>query len=110
MPLIYKFTSTWGNHEGSMLLWVLILSLTFDRIINRAGPNYSELAASFTVRRHGEIVGIMEPSKRAFASRNTSTTESALMARGVSQLYMSLGDVNPDGSAAIRLYYKPWCC
>src|SRR5712672_4359503 len=27
MPLIYKITSAWGNHEGSMLLWVLILSL-----------------------------------------------------------------------------------
>ena len=27
MPLIYKITSVWGNHEGSMLLWVLILSL-----------------------------------------------------------------------------------
>src|SRR6202522_3934892 len=27
MPLIYKFTSTWGNHEGSMLLWVLILAV-----------------------------------------------------------------------------------
>src|SRR5262249_58187169 len=26
MPLIYKVTSVWGNHEGSMLLWVLILS------------------------------------------------------------------------------------
>lgn len=26
-PLIYKITSTWGNHEGSMLLWVLILTL-----------------------------------------------------------------------------------
>ena len=25
MPLIYKITSVWGNHEGSMLLWVLIL-------------------------------------------------------------------------------------
>lgn len=24
-PLLYKFTSVWGNHEGSMLLWVLIL-------------------------------------------------------------------------------------
>src|SRR5450755_1360012 len=22
MPLVYKFTSVWGNHEGSMLLWV----------------------------------------------------------------------------------------
>ena len=26
-PLIYRFTSTWGNHEGSMLLWVWILTL-----------------------------------------------------------------------------------
>ncbi|WP_306225972.1 heme lyase CcmF/NrfE family subunit [Bosea beijingensis] len=26
-PLIYKFTSVWGNHEGSLLLWVLILTL-----------------------------------------------------------------------------------
>jgi cytochrome c-type biogenesis protein CcmF len=26
-PLIYKISGAWGNHEGSMLLWVLILSL-----------------------------------------------------------------------------------
>ncbi len=26
-PLLYKFTGTWGNHEGSMLLWVAILTL-----------------------------------------------------------------------------------
>ncbi|MBV1705839.1 MAG: heme lyase CcmF/NrfE family subunit [Hyphomicrobiales bacterium] len=26
MPLIYKITGVWGNHEGSMLLWVLILA------------------------------------------------------------------------------------
>ncbi len=26
-PLLYKLTGVWGNHEGSMLLWVLILSL-----------------------------------------------------------------------------------
>jgi hypothetical protein len=25
MPLIYKVTSVWGNHEGSMVLWVFIL-------------------------------------------------------------------------------------
>ncbi len=27
MPALYKVTATWGNHEGSMLLWVLILTL-----------------------------------------------------------------------------------
>lgn len=26
-PLLYKFTSVWGNHEGSVLLWALILAL-----------------------------------------------------------------------------------
>ena len=26
-PMLYKVSGTWGNHEGSMLLWVLILSL-----------------------------------------------------------------------------------
>jgi cytochrome c-type biogenesis protein CcmF len=25
-PLLYKITGVWGNHEGSMLLWVLILA------------------------------------------------------------------------------------
>jgi len=27
MPMLYRFTATWGNHEGSMLLWVLILTI-----------------------------------------------------------------------------------
>jgi cytochrome c-type biogenesis protein CcmF len=26
-PLLYKISGVWGNHEGSMLLWVLILSI-----------------------------------------------------------------------------------
>src|SRR6186713_1974082 len=38
MPLIYKFTSVWGNHEGSMLLWVLILAL-FSGMVAAFGGN-----------------------------------------------------------------------
>jgi cytochrome c-type biogenesis protein CcmF len=26
LPLIYRFTAVWGGHEGSLLLWVLILA------------------------------------------------------------------------------------
>ncbi|PJE33847.1 heme lyase NrfEFG subunit NrfE [Pseudooceanicola lipolyticus] len=26
-PMLYKIAGTWGNHEGSMLLWVLIVTL-----------------------------------------------------------------------------------
>jgi cytochrome c-type biogenesis protein CcmF len=81
--------------------------LHFDGVTARQGPNYHELAAHFTVRRHGDVVGVMEPAKRSFPSRGTATTETALMTRGFSQLYLSLGDPNPDGSLAVRLYYKP---
>jgi cytochrome c-type biogenesis protein CcmF len=38
MPLIYKISSVWGNHEGSMLLWVLILSL-FGALVAVFGVN-----------------------------------------------------------------------
>ena len=26
-PMLYKISGVWGNHEGSLLLWVLILAL-----------------------------------------------------------------------------------
>jgi cytochrome c-type biogenesis protein CcmF len=40
-PLLYKFTGTWGNHEGSMLLWVLILTL-FGAAVALGGRNLPE--------------------------------------------------------------------
>jgi cytochrome c-type biogenesis protein CcmF len=79
----------------------------FDGLTNRQGPNYRELAAHFTVRHGGDLIGVMEPSKRSFPSRGTDTNEAALMTRGFAQLYLSLGEQSPDGSIAVRLYYKP---
>src|SRR3546814_15450203 len=37
-PLLYKVTGVWGNHEGSMLLWVLILAL-FGAMVAWFGRN-----------------------------------------------------------------------
>ena len=37
-PMLYKVTGTWGNHEGSMLLWVLILAL-FGAVVAAFGAN-----------------------------------------------------------------------
>jgi cytochrome c-type biogenesis protein CcmF len=81
--------------------------LTFEGLVPREGPNYRELTAKFTVRRGGDVLGVLEPAKRSFATRSTTTTEAALMTRGVSQLYLSLGDQGPGGSITIRLYHKP---
>lgn len=37
-PMLYKITGVWGNHEGSMLLWVLILAL-FGAMVAATGKN-----------------------------------------------------------------------
>jgi cytochrome c-type biogenesis protein CcmF len=45
-PLLYKFSGVWGNHEGSMLLWVLILAL-FGSAVALFGRNLpSDLKAN----------------------------------------------------------------
>ena len=37
-PMIYKITGVWGNHEGSMLLWITILVL-FSALVALFGRN-----------------------------------------------------------------------
>ncbi|MFL5120521.1 MAG: heme lyase CcmF/NrfE family subunit [Microvirga sp.] len=81
--------------------------LRFDGLEERQGPNYRELAGRFTVSRNGETIAVMEPAKRSFPARENATTEAALMTRGFSQLYLSLGDPGSDGAINVRLYHKP---
>ena len=35
-PLLYKITGSWGNHEGSILLYILLLSLALSIFIWRS--------------------------------------------------------------------------
>ena len=44
-PLIYKISGVWGNHEGSLLLWVLILS-AFTFFVSFKDSINSKLLAS----------------------------------------------------------------
>ncbi|MHB2265890.1 heme lyase CcmF/NrfE family subunit [Aliihoeflea sp. PC F10.4] len=37
-PMLFKITGVWGNHEGSMLLWILILA-TFAALVALFGSN-----------------------------------------------------------------------
>jgi len=45
-PMIYKITGTWGNHEGSMLLWVMVMGLSgaFVAAVERRLPEPTMIA------------------------------------------------------------------
>ncbi|SEM50477.1 heme lyase CcmF/NrfE family subunit [Bradyrhizobium sp. OK095] len=81
--------------------------LKLDGLFSRQGPNFREMIAEFNVSRDGEAISVMTPSKRSFTTRGSSTTEAALLSRGASQLYVSLGDATAEGAIAVRIYHKP---
>jgi cytochrome c-type biogenesis protein CcmF len=53
-PLIYKLAGVWGNHEGSMLLWVLILAL-FGAAVALFGSNLPLTLRSRVLAVQGSI-------------------------------------------------------
>ena len=47
-PMLYKIAGTWGSHEGSLLLWVLILTL-FGAGVSLFGANIPETLKARTL-------------------------------------------------------------
>jgi cytochrome c-type biogenesis protein CcmF len=105
--------TAWGSERIAEMkvgdnLEITHYRLTFSGLFSRQGPNYRDMVGRFIVRRmNGDLIGVMEPSRRSFPTRNMTTTQAALMTRGVSQLYLSLGDPMQNGNVAVRLYFKP---
>jgi cytochrome c-type biogenesis protein CcmF len=83
-------------------------ALKLESLTPHEGPNYREMAAKFSVLVDGKPIDTMSPSKRNFTTRGATTTEAALLARGASQLYISLGDIGTDSSVTVRIYHKPF--
>jgi cytochrome c-type biogenesis protein CcmF len=104
--------TTWNSeYIGSMrpgdVARIAGYELSLEGVTQRKGPNFSEMVAQFGVRLDGRLLDRMTPSKRSFSARAATTTEAALLTRGASQLYVSLGDIAGDGAIAVRIYHKP---
>jgi len=53
-PLLYKISGVWGNHEGSMVLWVLILAL-FGAMVALFGHNLPDTLRARVLAVQGMI-------------------------------------------------------
>jgi cytochrome c-type biogenesis protein CcmF len=57
-PLIYKITGTWGNHEGSILLWCLILA--------GCGGAVASFGSSLPSALRARVIGVLGASSAGF--------------------------------------------
>jgi len=54
-PLLYKIAAVWGNHEGSMLLWILVLAI-FNYFIFKIKDKNNALFISKSLTYQGIII------------------------------------------------------
>ena len=85
--------------------------LTFDGMVPRQGPNYRELIARFTVRRDGDVIGVLEPSKRTFpAAQHVDHRGRAADARRVAALSLARRCRQPTARSRCGSITSRWCC
>ena len=56
-PLFYKITGTWGNHEGSLLLWLLVLTLFIFIFLLRTNKQSTKYKTLTTIFQQIIIIG-----------------------------------------------------
>ena len=73
------------------------------------GSNFDATQAEVTVTKKGEDVTILHPEKRTYIISTMPTTEAAINATLMRDLYVALGEPIAEGSDqwAVRIYVKP---
>ena len=73
------------------------------------GSNFDATQAEVTVTRKGKAVTILHPEKRTYIISTMPTTEAAINANLMRDLYVALGEPIAEGSNqwAVRIYVKP---
>ncbi|MFT3731008.1 MAG: heme lyase CcmF/NrfE family subunit [Hyphomicrobium sp.] len=81
--------------------------ITFTGVERGRGPNYTEDIADFSVTRNGEVVTRLQPEKRLYDAPPQPTTEAGIHASWGGDLYVVIGDAQPNGGYAVRAYFNP---
>ena len=93
--------------EPGQTIEVAGYSVHYDGVQPNKGSNFVEDITRFTITDPGGGTQQMQPSKRIYTTRQMPTTEAGIETYGFSQLYISPGEIEPDGSLTVRVWWKP---
>jgi cytochrome c-type biogenesis protein CcmF len=81
--------------------------MTLRGVAPHQGPNWSERIGLISVSHGGNVIAELSPSKRIYDAPQQATTEAAIHAAWLGDLYVVLGDETADGAWVVRLYFNP---
>ena len=83
-------------------------TVTFRRVSELPGPNWSALDAELVVQRGTQAAFVMHPQSRTFTDPPMETNESAIETAWDGQLYLVVGAPTDVTSYPIRMWWKPF--
>jgi len=107
------FETTWKVEAAEALsiggsLDVGAYHVSLDAVTPVAGPNYDADRGTITVTRGGRPVCKVEPERRLYTTGGQTTSEVGLCYRGLSHVYLVLGERRDGGTYLVRAYWNPW--
>ncbi|MBC7203684.1 MAG: heme lyase CcmF/NrfE family subunit [Pusillimonas sp.] len=82
--------------------------LKFLGVRKAPGPNYIADVGDIEMSHDGEVLRLLHPEKRSYASSPMPMTEAAIDANGLRHIYVALGEQLGERAWSIRVYYKPF--
>jgi cytochrome c-type biogenesis protein CcmF len=82
-----------------------------DAVRPLEGPNYEADQALMTVTKAGQPICQARPERRLYTAGGQTTSEVGLCYRGLSHIYLVLGERRDGGPGAawlVRAYWNPW--
>lgn len=107
------FETTWKVEAAEALpvggsLDVGAYHVTLEAVRPVAGPNYDADRGTVTVTRNGRAVCQAAPERRLYTVGGQTTSEVGLCYRGMSHIYVVLGERRDGGTYLVRAYWNPW--
>mgnify|MGYP001233122003 FL=1 len=83
-------------------------SFTFIQSAPVTGPNYIGDEAQIIVRRNGADIEVLYPQRRVYLASGTPSTEMAIDAGFLRDLFVTLGEEKESGAWSMTIYVKPF--
>ena len=83
-------------------------SFTFNGSAPVTGPNYIGDEAQIMVRKNGEDIQVLRPQRRVYLASGTPSTEMAIDAGFLRDLFVTLGEEKEAGAWSMTIYVKPF--
>jgi cytochrome c-type biogenesis protein CcmF len=86
---------------------IATFSLVLDGVEEDTGPNYFTTMATIKLLRNERLISTIYPERRYYPVADMQTTEAGIDSNFLRDVYVVVGEPQPEGGFAVRTFIKP---